>query len=95
MLKTSLFFVAIALTALLLADLEISTLHPWTELSRMAWGAITPDVPSLWNLKLALLNTVVFAFCGIFLGVVLGIGLAFVFRFTPRQAVLCFYPRHS
>ena len=62
MLKASLFFVAIALIALLLADLEISTLHPWTELSRMAWGAVTPDVPSLWNLKLALLNTVVFAF---------------------------------
>ena len=38
MLKVSLFFVAIALIALLLADLEISTLHPWTELSRMAWA---------------------------------------------------------
>ena len=42
MLKTSLFFVAIALIALLLADLEISTLHPWTELSRMAWGSDYP-----------------------------------------------------
>ena len=90
MLKTSLFFVAIALIALLLADLEISTLHPWTELSRMAWGAITPDVTSLWNLKLALLNTVVFAFCGIFLAVLLGIGLAFVFRFTPVRLFCAF-----
>ena len=90
MLKTSLFFVAIALIALLLADLEVSTLHPWTELSRMAWGIVTPDVPSLWNLKLALLNTVVFAFCGTFLAVVLGIGLAFVFRFTPVRLFCAF-----
>ena len=90
MLKTSLFFVAIALIALLLADLEISTLHPWTELSRMAWGVITPDVTSLWNLKLALLNTVVFAVCGIFFGVVLGIGLAFAFRFTPVRLFCAF-----
>ncbi len=90
MLRTSLFFVAIALIALLLADLEISTLHPWTELSRMAWGAITPDVPALWGLKSALLNTVVFALCGIFLGVVLGIGLAFVFRFTPVRLFCAF-----
>jgi phosphonate transport system permease protein len=90
MLKASLFFVAIALIALLLADLEISTLHPWTELSRMAWGAVTPDVPSLWNLKLALLNTVVFAFCGIFFAVVLGIGLAFAFRFTPVRLFCAF-----
>ena len=90
MLKTSLFFVAIALIALLLADLEISTLHPWTELSRMAWGVITPDVTSLWNLKLALLNTVVFAFCGIFFAVVLGIGLAFAFRFTPVRLFCAF-----
>ena len=67
MLRTSLFLAAIALIALLMADLEISTLHPWTELSRMAWGAVTPDLPTVWDLKSALLNTVVFALCGIFL----------------------------
>ncbi|MCZ6680920.1 MAG: ABC transporter permease [Candidatus Poribacteria bacterium] len=90
MLRTSLFLAAIALIALLMADLEISTLHPWTELSRMAWGAVTPDLPTVWDLKSALLNTVVFALCGIFLGVVLGIGLAFGFRFTPVRLFCAF-----
>ena len=90
MLKTSLFFVAIALVALLLADLEISTLHPWTELSRMALGAVTPDLPAVWTMRAALLNTVVFALCGIFLGVVLGVVLAAVFRFTPVRLFCAF-----
>ena len=90
MLKTSLFFVAIALVALLLADLEISTLHPWTELSRMGLGAVTPDFPAVWSMKSALLNTVIFALCGIFFGVIFGIGLAFVFRSTPVRLFCAF-----
>jgi phosphonate transport system permease protein len=90
MLRTSLVFVAIALIALLLADLEISTLNPWTELSRLAWGAITPDVPALWGFKSALLNTAIFAVCGTFLGVVLGIGLAFVFRLRAVRLFCAF-----
>ena len=90
MLRTSLVFAAIALIAVLLADLEVSTLHPWTELSRLAWGAITPDIPALWGFKSAVLNTVIFAVCGTFLGVVLGIGLAFVFRFMAVRLFCAF-----
>ena len=90
MLKTSLFFVAIAFIAILLADLEISTQHPWTELSHMAWGAVTPDLYAIWGFKYALLNTVVFALCGIFVGVMFGIGLAFFFRFTPVRLFCAF-----
>ncbi len=83
MLRTSLTFVVIALLALSLADLDISTLDPWTELGRMAVGALTPDALALWSFKSALLNTVVFALCGTFLGVLLGIALAFAFHFPP------------
>ena len=90
MLKTSLAFVFIALIALFLADVEISTLDPWGEMGRMAVGVVTPDFRALWSYKTALLNTVVFAFCGTFLGVILGIGIATVFRFTPVRLFCAF-----
>ena len=49
MLKTSLVFVGIAFIAILLADLEVSTQHPWLEMSRMVSGAVTPDLPVVWE----------------------------------------------
>ncbi len=90
MLRTSLVFAAIALLAIWLADLAIATLDPWMELGRMAAGALTPDVAVLWDFKTALLNTVVFALCGTFLSVVLGIGLAFVFHVLPVRLFCAF-----
>ncbi|MDE0298288.1 MAG: ABC transporter permease [Candidatus Poribacteria bacterium] len=90
MLKTSLIFAAIALSALLLADLEISTLDPWLEFGRMAKGAVTPDFLAVWGFWHALLNTVVFALCGICLAVVFGVVLAFFFRFTPIRLFCAF-----
>lgn len=90
MLKTSLLFVAIALLAFLLADLEISTQDPWLEFGRMAKGAVTPDFLAIWGFWHALLNTVVFALCGICLAVVFGVALAFFFRFTPVRLFCAF-----
>ena len=92
MLRTSLCFVVIAVVALFLADLELITLSPWTELSRMAVGALTPDFVALWGFKTALLNTVVFALCGTFLGVLIGIGLAFFFHY-PAVRLFCAFIR--
>ncbi len=90
MLKASLLFVIIALVALLFADLEISTQDPWIELGRMAKGAVTPDFLAIWGFWNALLNTVVFALCGICLAIVFGIALAFFFRFTPVRLFCAF-----
>ena len=90
MLKTSLLFVIIALVALLFADLKISTQDPWIELGRMAKGAVTPDFLAIWGFWNALLNTVVFALCGICLAIVFGIALAFFFRFTPVRLFCAF-----
>ncbi len=42
MLRTSLYFTALACAALLLSDISISTLNPWQELGRMGWGMLTP-----------------------------------------------------
>jgi len=81
MLKTSLIFVGIAFVAVVLADLEVSTQHPWLEMGRMLEGIFTPELPVIWEFKASLLNTAVFALCGTFLGVILGIGLAFFFQY--------------
>jgi phosphonate transport system permease protein len=70
----------IALLCLGLADIEVTTLDPWSEIERIFLGAIGPDVPVLYTFRSALLNTLTFAFCGLALGVVWGTVLAFFFH---------------
>ncbi len=79
MLNTSLLFLALAVAAAAGGDLEITTLAPWPELLRMIQGALTPDFRSLFTIFGALLNTVIFALCGIVLGVAAGGMLALFF----------------
>ena len=84
MLRTSLFFLGLAVALLLgVADVEITTLDPWTELSRLAWGALTPDVAYLPQIWRSLVNTVAVAFGGISLACLAGSFLAFGFHWTP------------
>lgn len=80
--RTTLIFVAIAAACLLLADIEISTLDPWTEMGRMAFGLLTPDFTATERLFEALLHTVAFALLGVAFGNVLGFALALVFDWT-------------
>jgi len=70
----------VALICLGFADLEISTLDPWDEFSRMFYGLLTPEFSFVYETRTALFNTVAFALCGTFLGVVFGAGLAFCFH---------------
>ncbi len=88
MLKISLFFLLLA-TALLLsaADLEVTTLDPWTELSRLIWGAATPKLSHLPDIWSSLVNTVAVAFGGIFLASTTGALLALGFHWTPIRLV--------
>lgn len=82
MLKTSLSFLAIAILCLILADIEITTLDPWSEIQRMVIGALTPDISVLYTFRTALLNTITFAFCGIALSILIGSVLSFFFHFA-------------
>ena len=77
---TSLVFLAIAVACVLLADLEISRLDPWTELARMGQGLLTPDFGSTEGLVESLLYTIAFALLGVFFGNVFGFLLALVFE---------------
>ncbi|MBC8259108.1 MAG: ABC transporter permease [SAR324 cluster bacterium] len=90
MLKTSLILLTIALFALLAADIEVLTLDPWRELGRLTLGFFTPDFLAVWNFKEALLNTIVFAFCGTSLGILLGTILAFKFELTAVRLFAAF-----
>jgi phosphonate transport system permease protein len=77
--RTSLVFLAIAAGCLLVADIEVSTLDPWTEMGRMALGLVTPDFSGTDRLLESLLHTVAFALLGVALGNALGFALALVF----------------
>lgn len=90
MTRVSLIFLSLALACLLLADIEITTLNPWSELHRIALGAITPDVSALYTFRSALLNTLTFAFCGITIGVIGGSILATKFHLAPVRLFCAF-----
>ena len=79
--RISLVFAGIALALLSVADLTVTTLHPWRELGRLLVGFVTPDFLAVDGLLVALLKTVAFAFCGVALGSTVGLGLALVFRY--------------
>ncbi len=83
-------FAGVALICLFMADLEVLTLDPWQELQRMAQGAMTPDLMAAYEIKTAFLNTITFAFCGIFLAIVAGAILAFFFEFRPVRLFCAF-----
>ena len=90
MLKASLAFLAVALFCFIFADIEITTLDPWFEFQRMVTGALTPDFSVLIEFRSALLNTVTFALCGIFIAVIFGTVLALMFHFTVVRLFCAF-----
>lgn len=81
--KVSCLFFLIALLCLAFADVSISTLDPWAEMKRMAWGVLTPDFLAVNNLGKVILQTIAFAFCGVTLGAVSGFLLAQAFHLGP------------
>lgn len=83
--RVSLAFLASAAVLLAFADLEVSTLDPWSELGRMALGAVTPDFFQIGGVARALLMTVAFAIAGVFLGAGVGFCLALIFHLKPVQ----------
>lgn len=78
--RTSLVFVGIAVLALFVADIEITTADPWSEFSRMARGALTPDFTATERLLEAVLMTVAFALLGVAVANCFGFALALAFH---------------
>lgn len=78
----------LALVALLFADIEVISVDPWAELSRLALGVISPDFFATEFLLSALWQTVNFALLGVAFGIVLGGPLALVYQ-HPFVAASC------
>ena len=81
--KTSLGFVAVAVICLVFADISITTLDPWSEMKRIAWGAVTPDFSAFTGIGMVILRTIAFALLGVALGAVGGFMLSQVFHLGP------------
>ena len=90
--RVSLLFVAIALVALLFADIAITAANPWKDLGRFFMGVITPDFFSSEGVAVALLRTVAFAFVGVALGSLCGFVLSLVYR-NPVVRTFCAFIR--
>ena len=82
MLKLSFNFLVLGFVAFFLSDIEVLTLDPWSEFSRLWDGIISPDFSEFSNYKNAIINTLSFAFCGISISLVLALPLSFFFNFT-------------
>jgi phosphonate transport system permease protein len=90
--RTTAAFVGIAALCLIFADVEITTVDPWTEFGRLLEGAITPDFFSTESLGLALAYTLAFALLGVGLANVVGFFLALLF-FSRLVRVGCAFVR--
>jgi phosphonate transport system permease protein len=85
-------FVAIAVVCAIFADIEITTVNPWTELERMALGIVTPDFFATDGFGIALVYTLAFAVLGVAFGNIIGFGLALVF-FSRTVRIGCAFIR--
>jgi phosphonate transport system permease protein len=80
-------FVGGAMAALLLADLAVTSLHPWADLRRLLAGLIHPDFPAveIWSV----VYTVAFAILGVTLGAGAGFVLAIPFARFRSVRLAC------
>jgi phosphonate transport system permease protein len=90
-LSASAVFLAVAVAALAIADLNISTLDPWAEMRRLALGLVQPDFPSLE--LMSVVWTVAFAVLGVAIGASTGLALALVFARFRAIRLLCAFLR--
>ena len=81
--NTSMAFLAGALACLAVADVTITSLHPWAEMRRLLAGILRPDLLSIeaWSV----VWTLAFAVLGVGLGAAAGFALAIVY---PRSALV-------
>lgn len=88
--KTSLLFLAVALGALVFADISITTNNPWRDLGRFFMGMVTPDFFSTGGLAVAVLRTVAFAFVGVTVGAASGFLLSLIYHWRAVRLFCAF-----
>ncbi|MDB3998371.1 ABC transporter permease [Litorivicinus sp.] len=90
--RTSLWLLGIALVCVWLADLQIRSTAPWNELARFGRGLIQPDFATFDTAIVALTRTLAFAFTGVGVAAILGMGLALVFHYRVVR-IFCAFVR--
>ena len=75
-----------------LADLQIRSTAPWSELARFGRGLIQPDFATFDTAIVALTRTLAFAFTGVGAAAVLGMGLALIFHYRVVR-IFCAFVR--
>jgi phosphonate transport system permease protein len=88
--RTSVVFLLVALAALAVGDISVSTFDPWLELTRLARGLASPDFFSLPGLAKAVGNTLAFALIGMAGAVVFGSILSLFFAYRPVRLFCAF-----
>ena len=88
--RVSLIFALIALFCLTFADTQIYSSDPFSELGKISKGLLTPDFNAVWSNIDSIYNTVLFAVCGIALGIVLGFCLSFFYQYKFIRLPLSF-----
>ena len=83
-------FVAVAAILWIYADIQVTTLDPWSEVLRMLTGVVTPDFLETDNLITAIVNTIAFAILGVAVGNLLGFFLALAFHMRLVRAGCAF-----
>src|SRR5262244_1906057 len=89
--RASSLFILVAGAALLLADLKISALDPWSEMRRLLSGLLRPDLLSIE--AMSVVWTVAFAVLGVGLGCIAGLLLALAFARLRAIRILCAFLR--
>ena len=89
--SVSYLFLLIALLALTIADLTVSTLNPWADLRRLLAGLLQPDLLSIE--VMSVVWTVAFAVLGVALGATTGLALALIFAQFRAVRLLCAFLR--
>ena len=95
MLRTISLFFLFAGIAFLFADIEIITLNPWNELSRLGRGFMKPDFSILWQYKILILNTITFAICGIILALIFAIPLHLILKLNLSDWAVCLFAQFT
>ncbi len=88
--KLSYFLLLSALVLLPFADIEITTQDPWTELGRLLFGLVTPDLFATEYLLEALFTTISFALLGVAFGVLFGFILGLLFHLLLIRYICAF-----
>src|SRR5262244_3568186 len=89
--RASSLFILVAGAALLLADLKISALDPWSEMRRLLSGLLRPDLLSIE--AMSVVWTVAFAVLGVGLGCIAGFLFALIFAQLRAIRILCAFLR--